>query len=176
MKIIKQISISFLTILIVLLLIASCKEKSKEINSSKVVYNQQLNNGKELMEQKCNICHAVNTKTHDDIIAPPMIAVKRRYSRFYNSEKEFVEGITNWVLNPNEKDALMYGAVQQYKVMPKLPYTKEEVKAIANYIYNNELEKPSWFQQHFNEEHKSGKGRGNGFRNGNGQNHGKNRF
>lgn len=162
-----------IAIIIISFLLVSCKEKSKEINTSKIAYNnQQLSNGKELMEQKCNICHAVNTKSHDDIIAPPMIAVKRRYSRFYNSEKEFVKGITNWVFNPNENDALMFGAVQQYKVMPKLPYAKKEITAIAKYIYNNDLEKPSWFQQHFNEEHKNGKGRGNGNR----QNRGKNRY
>ena len=40
-----------------------------------------------LFKQKCYACHSVTTKSHDEIIAPPMIAVKKRYSmQFYNKD------------------------------------------------------------------------------------------
>lgn len=162
-KIIKSIIIS----VVFLSVFVSCKNQ-KEYKKVDIAGTTFINNGKELMVQKCNICHSTSSESHDKIIAPPMVAVKRRYSRAYYSEKEFVEAVTNWVLNPNEQEAIMYGAVQQYKVMPKLPYTKEEITTIAKYIYNNELDKPSWFQQHFNEEHQNGKSRGKRMRNGRG--------
>lgn len=137
--------------------------KNKESKQNKAIAKVEIiNNGEELYKQKCNICHSVTSKSHDEIIAPPMVAVKRRYLRSYNTKETFIKAISSWVANPNEEDAIMYGAVQQFKVMPKLPYTKENISSIAQYIYNNEIEKPTWFQQHFNEEHKNGKGRGNG--------------
>ena len=37
-----------------------------------------------------------------------------------------------------------------------------EVTKIAIFMFNNELEKPSWFENHFNEEHPNGMGKGNG--------------
>ena len=139
----------------------SCKNNKEVIKNNALALEENTFNGKELLEQKCYICHSVTSKSHDDIIAPPMVAVKRRYLRSYNTENEFVEAMTNWVLDPKEENALMYGAVQNFKVMPKQPFNKEEIIKIATYIFNYELEKPSWFQKHFNEEHPNGMGKGN---------------
>jgi hypothetical protein len=163
------IIIKAILVSIFLITLISCKNSNSEYGKKSEAIVENLIQGKELMEQKCNICHSVTSKSHDEIIAPPMVAVKRRYLRLYNSEKEFVEAVTNWVLNPNEDDALMFGAVQQFKVMPKLTYDKEEIQLIAQYIYNNKIDQPFWFQQHFNEEHQSGKGRRMGRGNGAGR-------
>ena len=174
MKTLSNFGILFFTLYI----ITSCSTplKKENVSTNNVAKVSEYSKGKELMEQKCNICHSVPSKSHDEIIAPPMVAIKRRYSRIYNSEEEFTQAITNWVLNPNEDDAIMYGAVQQFKLMPKLSYTKEEITTIVNYIYNNELEQPSWFQKHSNAEHQNGMSRGNGFRNEKGQGRRKNKF
>lgn len=82
----------------------------------------------------------------------------------YTTEREFVNAFTKWTLNPKEENALMFGAVQNFKVMPKLPFNEDDMVKIATYVYNNELEKPIWFQNHFNEEHPNGMGNMNGKR------------
>ena len=63
--------------------------------------------------------------------------------------------------DPKEENALMYGAVQQFKVMPKRAFNEEDLEKIATYIYDNEIEQPDWFAAHFKEQH-GGKGMGKG--------------
>lgn len=166
-----------ISLIITFAILTSCSNNNNN-NKSKTVIAEKLessadNESIKLLQQHCYACHSVISKSHDEIIAPPMVAVKRRYLRSYVNKNEFVEAMTNWVLDPKEEDALMFGAVQNFNVMPKQPINKEEIIKIATYIFDNELEKPSWFQQHFNEEHPNGIGNGNG--NGMGKGQGKRR-
>lgn len=111
-----------------------------------------------LLKNQCLICHG-GAPSHDKLIAPPMAAVKWRYSKQHNNKEGFVNGIVAWGLNPNADKALMRGAVKEFNVMPK-PATKEEdLRTIAAFIYDNELEQPEWFEEHFNQMHGEG---GNG--------------
>lgn len=150
---------------ILLLFFVGCKEKKQEtaaaLTDANISSQIQLD-GYTLLKNNCYACHSVTTKSHDEIIAPPMIAIKRRYKMDYNTKEEFVNAITNWALNPTKEHALMRGAVMQFNVMPKQPFVKDDLIKIADYMYDNELEKPEWFEKHFNEEHPNGMGKGMG--------------
>ena len=76
-----------------------------------------------------------------------------------DSRQDFIEAIVNWAKNPKEENALMFGAVQQFKVMPKQKFYEDDLEKIAAYIYDNEIEQPEWFASHFKEQH-GGKGMG----------------
>jgi hypothetical protein len=104
-----------------------------------------------LMKNYCYACHNPNAVSHDSILAPPFRAVKIRYSRVYDNKKDFVNAIVSWAQNPDENKALMYGAVQRFKVMPKLPLETSDLEAIANYIYENDVEQPEWMEEHMTE-------------------------
>lgn len=151
-------------------LLMSCSQTKKEkideltlINKSAIaVSNQQKNEDYTLMKNNCYACHNPNTKSHDEIIAPPFVAVKRRYSMQYQSKEEFTNAVINWVQNPNEDKALMRGAVNEFKVMPKLPLDSDVLRNIANYMYENEMEEPAWFEEHSKQMHGRGKGKGRG--------------
>ncbi len=153
-------------ILVLGIVVASCTNGKKEdkisskSNEEVHIYNNE--EGLSLPQEKCYICHSVTAKSHEEIIAPPLVAVKRRYKMKYKTKNDFVTGITDWALNPTEENPLMRGAVMQFKVMPKQPFNKEEIIKIATYIYYNELQKPAWFESHFNEEHPNGMGNGQG--------------
>ncbi|WP_162879979.1 c-type cytochrome [Lutibacter oceani] len=152
-------------LVITLITLTACSNSNSKQNKNILADVKEIskdNDGLKLLQQNCYACHSVTSKSHDEIIAPPMVAVKRRYKMTYMSENEFVKALTDWVLDPKEENALMFGAVQNFKVMPKQPFNKEEVVKIATYIFNNELEKPSWFESHFNDEHPNGMGKGNG--------------
>jgi len=154
-----------LKILLVITLasLSACSNGKKNKNITSITSEiLKDNDGLKLIQQNCYACHSVTSKSHDEIIAPPMVAIKRRYKRSYSTEEEFVTALTDWVLDPIEENALMFGAVQNFKVMPKQPLNKEEVTKIAIFMFNNELEKPSWFENHFNKEHPNGMGKGNG--------------
>lgn len=150
---------------ILLFFFVGCSEKKQDTSIKIAEANisvQIQSDGYTLLKNNCYACHSVTTKSHDEIIAPPMIAIKRRYKMNYNTKEEFVNAITNWALNPTKEHALMRGAVMQFNVMPKQPFIKDDLIKIADYMYDNELEKPEWFENHFNEQHPNGMGKGMG--------------
>ena len=154
--------------LILLLLISglffSCNEKKKDLtrldSDNPVKQSNIESEGYELMKTQCYICHSVSSASHDDIIAPPMAAVKMRYSRSYRTKESFVEAVSTWALDPKPENAIMRGAVNQFNVMPKQVFKKEDLEKIALYMYENELEVPEWFAEHEKEMHGQGRGMG----------------
>ena len=139
------------------LLIWSCKipdDKNvgvaDEVASSEKELRQEAKN---LLIKNCYICHSPSSPSHDEIIAPPLAAVKMRYGMRYSNEEDFVNAIVDWSLNPKGEKALMKGAVDRFNVMPKQPFKREELNKMALYMYQNELEEPIWFEEHQREMH-----------------------
>ena len=56
----------------------------------------------------------------------------------------------------------MYSAVRRFGVMPKTPFPEATIQQIADYMFDNNIEQPEWFEAHFNEEMSKGKGKGQG--------------
>jgi hypothetical protein len=133
------------------------KVKLKPVSAEKTTIINTQSEGYTLMKNNCYVCHNPKAESHDNIIAPPLVAVKRRYSMQYSSKEEFTNAMVNWVQNPIEKKALMRGAVTQFKVMQKMDLDTETLHKIGNYMYENTLEQPKWFQTHFNKMQGNGK-------------------
>jgi len=158
-------------------LLSSCNQSNKEEktevyqDSEKATIAQrdviQTKDGYILMKENCYVCHNPEAASHDAIIAPPFKAVKMHYTRNYDTKEEFVSAIVKWVQNPSEENALMFGAVKQFKVMPPLPLETSEIERIATYIYENDVEEPVWMNDHMKEM------QGNGMMNGKGKGMGK---
>ena len=110
----------------------------------------------ELKKNHCYICHSPESSSHDEIIAPPMAAVKMRYKMSHESEQEFVDAIVTWTMNPNEESALMKGAIDRFKVMPKQLFDENQMQQLALYMYQNDLGEPTWFAAHQKEMHANG--------------------
>lgn len=123
--------------------------------------NQEPSEGYNLMKNNCYSCHNPNTDSHDDILAPPFKTVKMHYNREYDTKEDFVDAMVNWVQNPEEDKALMFGAVKRFKVMPKMSLPTGDLEKIATYIYKNNVEEPEWMEEHM-KEHKGEKGMGKG--------------
>ena len=151
--------LNIIIILSVLSFILISCDRTKEVAVSKtepIALNESKINQSEsylLFKNNCYACHSVTSKSHDEIIAPPMAAIKRRYQMSTDSRDDFIEVIVNWAKDPKEENSLMFGAVQQFKVMPKQKFYEEDLEKIAAYIYDNELEQPDWFASHFKEQH-----------------------
>ncbi|MCF6279712.1 MAG: hypothetical protein L3J14_05130 [Flavobacteriaceae bacterium] len=147
-------------------LLMSCNQTKTDLTSDKEDITKATNlqdiDAYTLMKNNCYVCHNPKAVSHDSLLAPPFVAVKRRYSMQYTNKEEFVDAVINWATNPSKEKALMRGAVNQFNVMPPLPLDKEILKDIATYIYENEVEKPEWFDTHFNEMHPKGMGKGKG--------------
>lgn len=108
--------------------------------------------GLKLLKNKCLSCHGWSM-SENNRIAPPMIAIKRRYLKSSTDMTEFVNSISNFAINPELSTSKMPGAIKRFGLMPKLGFNEEELRLIANTIYTTTLEKPSWFEKHYNNEH-----------------------
>ena len=159
---------NFVLLILTIFLFVSCKQTKKEEygvveKTTTNISNQELP-GKKLMETNCYVCHSP-TATMENRIGPPMIAIKKHYISENKTKEAFIANMQKWILNPNEEDAKMYGAVKKFGVMPKTPYPVETINQIADYMFDNNIEQPDWFEDHYNKERGMGNGKGTGMQN-----------
>jgi cytochrome c553 len=135
-------------LLLMLILTSSWKTKKTPVIITDKLPWQSISKAERLFNQKCMICHNTEGKTAETMLAPPFFQVKKRYLMASMDKDDFINTMTNWVKNPSKENALMRGAVQQLNVMPKLGYSEEDIKIISQYIYENDMPKPKWFDAH----------------------------
>lgn len=136
---IKLISIATLASVLLISCNKSDKKQTK-ISEDSTVFQSELKNtaGYKLMVTKCYICHfeTPDPAKMNQMIAPPMLRVKEHYLPNYQNKEDFIKAITAIVTNPSEVKTLMPGAIQKFKLMPKLIYNPEDLKLIAETIYD----------------------------------------
>lgn len=147
----------FKILIINIVILVSCESKRKDtIQAPKDIVTEEIaevSDAEELLIKRCYPCHGPNTASHDDIIAPPMAAIKFRYKKRYQDEQEFVDAIVNWSMDPKIEKSLMRHAVDRFELMPKQEFDERELKTIAQFTYRSDLEEPLWFESHRNEMH-----------------------
>ena len=134
------------------LLLLNCKEGKKD--STEYVKNQTIlesdvlakqHPGKRIMEQECYICH--NPKaSQESMIAPPMIAIKNYYIGENTTKEQFTEDLIQWIIDP-EQESKMPDALFEFGSMPYIPYPDDVIAQIAEYIYDYDIEGPTWYDE-----------------------------
>jgi len=109
-----------------------------------------IENGRDLFDKLCGICHV---KQGQPTIAPPVFGVVNHVKRAYPNREDFVQRIVHWVNEPKEQDALMRGAIRKFGLMPKLGYSENDVRLVAEYLYDGKTAFPEWYIKHYEEEH-----------------------
>ncbi|SDE44589.1 Protein of unknown function [Pricia antarctica] len=147
-------------LLSVLLFLASCKDKSKTVPIDTTSENEfartgENHPGKQILETECYICH--NPKeSEESMIAPPMIVIKRHYIAENTTKDQFTEDLIKWVNDP-ETESKIPAAHKRFGAMPYIPYPDDAIAQVADYLYDYEVEKPVWFDAHFESVHGKGK-------------------
>ena len=168
-------TIKILTVTIILLLLATLFFTYIQLRpdyEDVAIMQKNEHPGKKLMETYCYACHNPVT-SHDNRLAPPMIAVKKHYKKENTTKKEFIDNIKKWVKAPSEKISKMPGAIRNFGIMPYAPYEEEDIEQIADYIFDNDIEQPEWFEEHYQQEMGKGNGNGKGMGSGKGKGKGK---
>lgn len=130
----------------------SCTQNKNPETAETVVPNQaDLAEGFVLLEQNCFSCHSPNAAA-DSRVAPPMEAIKRHYIASNTSQAQFTADVAQFLKNPSAELSKMPGAVEKFNLMPKMDFNDDQINKIAAYIYHTELEKPDWFEKHYQEE------------------------
>lgn len=135
----------------------SC-QNNKKVTANHSKTSEQVSPGKKLMENKCYVCHNADAN-HNSRIAPPMVAVKNHYLSKGTTKAEFINSMQNWIKNPTPENVKMPGAVKRFGIMPKQVFPEETIKLIAEYIYENDIDKPRGFDENHM---KKGQGKGMG--------------
>ena len=144
-------------VLFVFLSLVSCQKKAELYEIPKDLTQVEAEEAQQLMATHCYICHSPTASETEGRIGPPMVAIKARYLMDTTTKEEFVSHITQFVENPTEENAIMYGAVDRFNVMPKQVFPDGVVEKIANYMFDYQIEEPSWFKEHWET---SGNGQG----------------
>jgi hypothetical protein len=76
-----------------------------------------------------------------------MYKVREHYYRQDISKEEFVSKVTSYALNPTQEASIMPGAVRNFGLMPKSAFKEEDVRNIAEYIYDNDLSSERWKEE-----------------------------
>ena len=109
-----------------------------------------IENGSELFVRHCASCHKMKGPPQN---APPVFGVVNHVKQRFPGRWAFVERIVSWVKEPRLEDALMPGAIRRFGLMPKLDIPENEVRLIAEYLYDGKPDLPEWYIRHYEEEH-----------------------
>lgn len=110
--------------------------------------------GRQLYKTYCSACHGITGGMDmNKRIAPPIIAVRMHYMGPYPDKTSFVTAVANWVEKQDAGKSLMRGAIRRFNIMPPVSVSREDAEKIASYIYQGDIEKPTGFDKHFEEEH-----------------------
>lgn len=119
-------------------------------NSEMAIFQEHP--GKKLMENNCNICHSPKA-SEEEMVAPPMIAIKMHYISEDTSKEDFVNDIVEWSKNPSVEISKMPGAIKKFGLMPYQFYPEGTIRQIADYMFDTEIDEPGWFAEHFSKMH-----------------------
>ncbi|HRV55250.1 MAG TPA: DUF3365 domain-containing protein [Mangrovimonas sp.] len=119
----------------------TCKDSKKETIK---VDEISLEEGFKILNTSCFSCHNPNPKNKTKV-APSPQEIKLAYLNKYTDFDNFLEHFVAFQENPLKANAIMPEAIDKYGIMPKLGYTKEQLTAVAGYIYTSNLETNDWF-------------------------------
>jgi len=84
-----------------------------------------------------------------------MIAVKNYYIMEETTKEAFTADLLAWMSGPKAENTKMPDAIGKYGLMSHQVYPDSVIIGIAEYLYDNEVEQPEWYQNHHEEMHGS---------------------
>jgi hypothetical protein len=113
--------------------------------------------GQRLFELYCMNCHAKPKRgggpDPSKRLAPPAFAVADHYRRAIPDANERIAAIAKFTAKPNSEEALMPGAVEKFGLMRPMPLSEKQLHQISVFLGTAEFEKPTWYDQHYEQEH-----------------------
>ena len=126
-------------------------EEDVSVIENLTFFNQE--EGLASLKTNCYSCHNPQSTSHDQMLAPPLAGIKFKYQNHYPERSEFIIKMSNFVHSPTTENAVMKGPVRHFGLMPKGPLELNEIRKIVAFIYDNKMDVPEWFNDHFEEQH-----------------------
>lgn len=139
------LAISLITALLYLAC-GSSDEKAKVPDNGQLSAAEiEMMSAQQIVENVCQNCHHPTARP-DNRLAPPLEIAKRNYLASHPDKEGFVNAMTAFVLSPTPEQAKLHSDVENFGVMDPLGYSEEQIRSVAAYIYDTELEKPNWLE------------------------------
>jgi len=95
----------------------------------------------ELFDNKCGICHIKTMpKNKSELIAPAIFGVMRHVKMNYDTKKEAISFMNDYIMNPSKDKAIcMERKIKRFGLMPsqKGNLSKDELSKITSWVYDN---------------------------------------
>ena len=121
------------TLVVALSLITELQQKNTQNTNYTANLVKQNQSPAVFYKKQCGFCH-----TPEELIAPDMNKIKTKYLEKFKSKDAFIKAVTNFVKNPDKKNAIYTDGIDNFMDMPKMPFKEDQLKAVAEYIYNTE--------------------------------------
>lgn len=146
----KPIFMKYIFLIVIVVALFSCNNKKESYEKISPEQSKvDAFEGKKLMETHCYLCHSPNAPENEGRIGPPMIAIKAHYIKDGTTKEEFIASIESFVKNPSEDKVHLKGAFKRFGLMPKQTFHEESIKKIASFMYDFQIEEPTWFAEHW---------------------------
>lgn len=129
------------------------KVQGQDLKKADAPNEATLAEGFRLLETNCFSCHSTDA-TMETRVAPPMMAIKRHYVTEGKDLETFTSELIDFVSDPAPEKTRLPHAVEKFGVMPKMEFDKDQLAAIAAYIYAAEFEMPGWHKKQYAAEKK----------------------
>lgn len=129
--------------LVGLIALQACQSNTENLIEEVTLADNKETTALTLLKQNCFTCHNPNLEI-DNRIAPPMFKIRQHYFDEKTTKEEFVKNITHFVNNPTEENSIMPGAVRNFGIMPKMSFKEEDLKIIAEYLYDTDVASDEW--------------------------------
>lgn len=143
--------------LVFLLFIVNCSQNKTEKGAptveKQVSQIPKEHKGKKLLKKHCLYCHNA-TSSENDRTAPPMIAIKAHYIEENTTKQEFTKQLIDFLNQPRIENAKMKEAVERFGLMPYQAFGEKELREIAEYVYDHQIDEPVWFKKHWEQKNK----------------------
>ncbi|MRI63916.1 hypothetical protein EDM00_07935 [Ornithobacterium rhinotracheale] len=133
-------------ILIGLITFSCSKKETPQTSESETTIATLESPGEKYVKSQCYVCHHP-TAPEGNRAAPTLFEIKKAYLQPGVSEEQFIKEFVDFTHQPTQEAAKMKEAIQKYGLMPNNGFNREDVEAIAKYIYENDLPKPDWYQE-----------------------------
>lgn len=134
-------------ILLTACLMSGCGKSPKQ-KAEAVFSSQEIEQGLQLLPTYCNTCHGVGGREMDEMLSPPLWAIRDFYLDQYPEPEPFVDAMVEFMQFPREENALMPSEVKNYGLMTTVSLSEADLRATAIVIYAGLIERPSWYRDY----------------------------
>ncbi|MGB0413771.1 MAG: hypothetical protein ACPGJU_04930 [Coraliomargarita sp.] len=133
--------------LMVICLLLGCGESPKQ-KALEAFTHEEIELGLRLLPTYCNTCHGVGNREMDEMLSPPLWAIRDVYLAKYPEPEAFVSAMVEFMQFPRDETALMPDEVQNYGLMTTVSLGESDLRATAIVIYAGYIERPSWYRDY----------------------------